>query len=261
MGFCELASALNKNYSACVRVCEQAGGGILCYIGAYVFITYDSYRHFLEDRYVLLAPLVVVAVGIFLFVVGIVGCCATVRESKCGLSTFFILLLMIFSLEVVAALLGYAYRGQVKDKVERTISQVFNEYNGTDSNTASRAIDYVQHQLKCCGVKNYLDWKDRPWFNHTGNNSVPISCCRSNVTHCDGNIKHPGDIYNEGCEAMVEKTVKDILNYVMRVALIYALVQGYILGIKSVRVCVCVRSTYWANRWTITSQNVGGTAA
>ncbi|CAM9990549.1 tetraspanin-3 [Lampetra fluviatilis] len=235
MATCGVVSS--KTFLIFLNLVFWAGGGILCYIGAYVFITYDSYQHFLEDRYALLAPLVVVAVGIFLFVVGIVGCCATVRESKCGLSTFFILLLVIFSLEVVAALLGYAYRGQVKDKVEGTISQVFEEYNGTDSNTASRAIDYVQRQLKCCGVKNYSDWKDRPWFNRTANNSVPVSCCRSNVTHCDGNMKHPGDIYNEGCEALVEKTIKEILNYVMRVALIYAVVQ--LLGMLCACIVIC----------------------
>lgn len=65
----------------------QAAAGILCYIGAYVFITYDDYDHFFEDVYTLIPAVVIIAVGTLLFIIGLIGCCATIRESSCGLAT------------------------------------------------------------------------------------------------------------------------------------------------------------------------------
>lgn len=67
--------------------CLQAAAGILCYIGAYVFITYDDYDHFFEDIYTLIPAVVIIAVGTLLFIIGLIGCCATIRESSCGLAT------------------------------------------------------------------------------------------------------------------------------------------------------------------------------
>ncbi len=66
---------------------SQAAAGILCYIGAYVFITYDDYDHFFEDIYTFIPAMVIIAVGTLLFVIGFIGCCATIRESSCGLVT------------------------------------------------------------------------------------------------------------------------------------------------------------------------------
>lgn len=65
----------------------QAAAGILCYIGAYVFITYDDYDHFFEDVYTLIPAIIIIAVGTLLFIIGLIGCCATIRESSCGLAT------------------------------------------------------------------------------------------------------------------------------------------------------------------------------
>lgn len=65
----------------------QAAAGILCYIGAYVFITYDDYDHFFEDVYTLIPAIIIIVVGTLLFIIGLIGCCATIRESSCGLAT------------------------------------------------------------------------------------------------------------------------------------------------------------------------------
>lgn len=66
---------------------RQAAAGILCYVGAYVFITYDDYDHFFEDVYTLIPAVIIIAAGALLFLIGLIGCCATVRESCCGLTT------------------------------------------------------------------------------------------------------------------------------------------------------------------------------
>lgn len=71
----------------CFLLLSQGAAGILCYVGAYVFITYDDYDHFFEDVYTLFPAVVIIAVGALLFIIGLIGCCATIRESRCGLAT------------------------------------------------------------------------------------------------------------------------------------------------------------------------------
>lgn len=51
-----------------------------------MFITYDDYDHFFEDVYTLIPASIIIAVGTLLFIIGLIGCCATIRESSCGLT-------------------------------------------------------------------------------------------------------------------------------------------------------------------------------
>ncbi|KAF3826154.1 hypothetical protein GH733_006268 [Mirounga leonina] len=92
----------------------QGAAGILCCVAACVFITYDDYGHVFEDEYTLIPAVVIIAVGALLFIVGLIGCCATIRESRRGLAMNVIILLLVVVTEAVAVLLGYVYRAKVE---------------------------------------------------------------------------------------------------------------------------------------------------
>uniref|UniRef100_A0A8C8WDS0 Tetraspanin-3 n=4 Tax=Carnivora TaxID=33554 RepID=A0A8C8WDS0_PANLE len=237
--------------------CEslQGAAGILCYVGAYVFITYDDYDHFFEDVYTLIPAVVIIAVGALLFIIGLIGCCATIRESRCGLATFVIILLLVFVTEVVVVVLGYVYRAKVENEVDRSIQKVYKTYNGTNPDAASRAIDYVQRQLHCCGIHNYSDWENTDWFKETKNQSVPLSCCRETASSCNGSLAHPSDLYAEGCEALVVKKLQEIMMHVIWAALAFAAIQ--LLGMLCACIVLCRRSRDPAYELLIT----GGTYA
>jgi len=253
MGQCGITSS--KTVLVFLNLIFWAAAGILCYVGAYVFITYDDYDHFFEDVYTFIPAVTIIAVGALLFIIGLIGCCATVRESHCGLATFVIILLLVFMTEVAVVVLGYIYRAKVEDEVNGSIRNVYDEYNGTNSDAPSRAIDYVRRQLQCCGIHNYSDWMNTPWFNETKNNSVPISCCKSNTEACTGSLAHPEDLYPEGCEVLVVKKLKEIMMYVIWAALTFAAIQ--MLGMLCACVVLCRRSRDPAYELLIT----GGTYA
>lgn len=86
---------------------------------------------------------------------------------------------------------------QVENEVDRSIQKVYNTYNGTNPDAASRAIDYVQRQLHCCGIHNYSDWENTDWFKETKNQSVPLSCCKETAKSCNGSLANPSDLYAE----------------------------------------------------------------
>ncbi|XP_022368081.1 tetraspanin-3 isoform X1 [Lutra lutra] len=253
MGQCGITSS--KTVLVFLNLIFWGAAGILCYVGAYVFITYDDYDHFFEDVYTLIPAVVIIAVGALLFIIGLIGCCATIRESRCGLATFVIILLLVFVTEVVVVVLGYVYRAKVENEVDRSIQKVYKTYNGTNPDAASRAIDYVQRQLHCCGIHNYSDWENTDWFKETKNQSVPLSCCRESASSCNGSLAHPSDLYAEGCEALVVKKLQEIMMHVIWAALAFAAIQ--LLGMLCACIVLCRRSRDPAYELLIT----GGTYA
>ena len=44
----------------------------------------------------------------------------------------------------------------------------------------------IQHELKCCGTQEYLDWENTTFAEES--NSVPDSCCLSDVEGCGKGI-------------------------------------------------------------------------
>lgn len=253
MGQCGITSS--KTVLVFLNLIFWAAAGILCYIGAYVFITYDDYDHFFEDVYTLIPAVVIIAVGALLFIIGLIGCCATIRESRCGLALFVFILLLVFVTEVAVVVLGYIYRARVEEEVNKSIQKVYEEYNGTNTDAPSRAIDYVQRQLQCCGIHNYSDWRNTTWFKESKNNSVPASCCRPGTSACTGSLARPEDLYQEGCEALVVKKLKEIMMYVIGAASTFALIQ--MLGMLCSCMVLCRRTRDPAYELLIT----GGTYA
>uniref|UniRef100_A0A8C5Q880 Tetraspanin n=1 Tax=Leptobrachium leishanense TaxID=445787 RepID=A0A8C5Q880_9ANUR len=246
MGQCGVISS--KTVLLFLNLIFWAAAGILCYVGAYVFITYDDYDHFFKDVYTLIPGVIILAAGALLFIIGLIGCCATIRESRCGLATFVMILLLVFATEVVVVVLGYIYRAKVEDEVDKSISNVFQQYDGVNPDSASRAIDYVQ-------IHNYSDWEKTPWFIKAKNNSVPLSCCRVKALNCTGSMTRPGDLYSEGCEALVVEKLQQIMMYGIWAALAFAAIQ--LLGMLCACTVLCRRTRDPAYELLIT----GGTYA
>ncbi|XP_035415862.1 tetraspanin-36-like isoform X1 [Cygnus atratus] len=164
----------------------------LSYVGGYVMNTYRSYDNFLQDKHALLPAVIILCVAAVMFIIGLLGCCATFRESRVGLGLFLAIILIIFIAEVSAFVLAFVYREKVKTDVQGTMRSVFEKYDGKNSESA--VVDYLQENLHCCGVKNYSDWTSTQWFNSTGNNSVPLSCCKQNLKNCTGSLDQPQEL-------------------------------------------------------------------
>uniref|UniRef100_A0A8C5TU62 Tetraspanin n=1 Tax=Malurus cyaneus samueli TaxID=2593467 RepID=A0A8C5TU62_9PASS len=169
-----------------------------------------------------------------MFIIGLIGCCATFRESRVGLGLFLAIILVIFIAEVSAFVLGFVYREKVKSDVQDTMRSVFEKYDG--KNPESTVVDYWQEQLRCCGVKNYSDWTTTQWFNSTGNDTVPQSCCQPE-TNCTGRLDQPQKLYTRGCAQELDIRLQSVFSYAMLVILGFAIVKFF--GMLSVCVLTC----------------------
>ncbi|XP_051277445.1 tetraspanin 36 [Dicentrarchus labrax] len=212
-----------------------AAGAALAYVGAYMLRSYDSFDHFIQDKYTLIPAAIIIGVSVVMFIFGLVGCCATLRESKVGLSFFFLIIMLIFAAEVAALVFSFIYRGKISGDLERSMNDVFMKYDGQNAET--RAVDYLQTEMQCCGVRNYTSWSNTTWFT-SHNNTVPLSCCKNHTsTQCTGRLDQPDLLNVEGCEAKLNTFLQGVLGYAMLVILGFAVIKFF--GMLSVCVITC----------------------
>lgn len=79
----------------------------MAYVAAYVIKSYDNFNNFIQDKYTLIPAAIIIGVSVVMFIFGLVGCCATIRESKVGLS--FVSVCVCVCLAVAFSLLNVYY--------------------------------------------------------------------------------------------------------------------------------------------------------
>ncbi|XP_072255660.1 tetraspanin-16 [Pyxicephalus adspersus] len=123
------------------------------------------------------------AVGGFLIVMGFLGCCGAVKESRCMLMTFFIIILVIFIAEIAGAVVVLAFSSLSKIFIEYlgnvTVKYLREDYGRNNDMTA--VWNATMKELKCCGFHGYQDFNNSTYYR--ANNEFPPICC-SNVSPC-----------------------------------------------------------------------------
>nr|XP_003220266.1 PREDICTED: tetraspanin-1 [Anolis carolinensis] len=155
------------------------GGGVLLGIGIWVSVDSSSFLNmfgplsssvlqFVNVGYLL------IAIGAVLFLLGFLGCCGAQKESKCLLMTFFSIVLIIFIVEVAAAVVALVYTSLAETILQGTVTQLLkNEYGkNTDITTVWNA---TMKDLKCCGLSNYTDFNNSYYMSQK--HEYPSYCC------------------------------------------------------------------------------------
>ncbi|KAM4579526.1 tetraspanin 36 [Fundulus diaphanus] len=212
-------------------------GAAFAYVGAYMIKSYDTFESFIQNKQTLIPAAIVIGISVAMFIIGLVGCCSTLRESKCGLGFFFVIIMLIFAAEVTALVFTFIYQGKIGKALEGPMTEVFSKYDGTN-NTESHAVDMLQINLKCCGVYNYTSWLNTTWYKD--NKVIPRSCCK-NQSQCDGNPQKPDLLYQEGCQGKVENFLHSTLTFALLVVLGFAIIKFF--GMLSVCVITCRSSS------------------
>ncbi|WAR01165.1 CD82-like protein [Mya arenaria] len=104
-----------------------------------------------HDQYFKYAAYMLIAFGVFVFLVGFFGCCGAIRGSKCLL-------------------------GLVEKKVDDTLKNSIKEKYSV-STTITEAWDVVQIQLDCCGGLSPEDYTGSKFAERNTTQLIPPSCC------------------------------------------------------------------------------------
>jgi len=208
-------------------------------IGIWLHIAKGSYASVAPSFNFLSATALCIAAGAIVLVVGFFGCCGAIMENPCMLLTYFLLVVIIFVMEIVAGILAFVYRDEVETVLKRELMTGIKEKHILDSGEGMQhAWNRVQRELHCCGVNNYTDWyKSADWPD---DNYVPDSCCLRETTKC-GTQKptRPGEqlFYSKGCFTELKVWLKSHLYIVGVAGITLGVIQ--VLGLVAAMALFC----------------------
>lgn len=184
-------------------------------IGVIFKLEIDSYTKSLDkvDLHFGLAPTLMIIVGAVVLIISFFGCCGAIKESTCMLTTYAIILLTLFILQV--ALGVYAFL-QFKNPNEQFIAEFRQQFeksmhNYESDNEAREFVDLVQYDVKCCGSKGPNDWPQ---------GKVPSSCCPNKPQFCP-----EPSAFQEGCVAKSYDVIHQSIKIVGIVVIVIAAVE------------------------------------
>ncbi|XP_003943358.2 tetraspanin-4 isoform X2 [Saimiri boliviensis] len=205
------------------------GCGVLG-VGIWLAATQGSFATLSSSFPSLSAANLLIVTGTFVMAIGFVGCLGAIKENKCLLLTFFLLLLLVFLLEATIAILFFVYTDKIDRYAQRDLKKGLHLY-GTQGNVGlTNAWSIIQTDFRCCGVSNYTDWFEV--YNAT---RVPDSCCLEFSESCG--LHAPGTWWKAPCYETVKVWLQENLLAVGVFGLCTALVQ--ILGLTFAMTMYC----------------------
>jgi len=117
-------------------------------------------------------PQILMAIGIVVFLIAIIGLYGLIRDSGRLLRLFSILLTIVLIGEFVLSGVAYHMKGNIKEYVLDQMNSTFSVYNKTGYDASTFAWDVLQTENHCCGIHGSKDWQP---FTH--NDELPESCC------------------------------------------------------------------------------------
>ncbi|XP_058013463.1 tetraspanin-4 isoform X8 [Ahaetulla prasina] len=205
------------------------GCGILG-VGIWLAVTQGNFATLSSSFPSLSAANLLIITGTFVMIIGFVGCIGAIKENKCLLLSFFIMLLIIFVLELTVVILFFVYTDKIDKYAQRDLKKGLHLY-GTDGNIGlTNAWSIIQTDFRCCGVSNYTDW-----FEVYNTTRVPDSCCLEFSENCG--LHSPGTWWKAPCYETVKLWLQENLLAVGIFGLCTALVQ--ILGLTFAMTMYC----------------------
>ncbi|KAF3686773.1 Tetraspanin-18 [Channa argus] len=180
------------------------GGSFLLGVGVWVLVDPMGFREIVAANPLLFTGVyVILAMGSMLFLLGFLGCCGAIRENKCLLLLFFMLILFIFLAELAAAILAFLFREHLtREYFTRELKRHYQGHNNTDVFTST--WNAIMTTFDCCGISGPEDFEESLFRLLNPNKIVPEACCQRNSFPGDVNVEQcvSGSVafrHNKGC--------------------------------------------------------------
>ncbi|XP_046437640.1 tetraspanin-9-like [Daphnia pulex] len=154
------------------------GGIVVMAVGIWTCVDHAYMEQLLGTNLYMSAAYILIATGVVVILISFLGCLGAVKEIKCMLLTYFIVMFGIFVTMLVGGILGYAFRSNVAVSMRTRMYSSLGEYGV--NRVVTDAWDFTQSKLRCCGVEGfdgYRIWRTEN-RNFNSNSQVPLSCCQ-----------------------------------------------------------------------------------
>ncbi|XP_072347422.1 tetraspanin-1-like isoform X1 [Scyliorhinus torazame] len=214
-----------------------AGGAILG-VGIWVKVDAGSFIDILAKAAPQLKQIVnvgylCIALGAFLLVIGFLGCYGAVKENKCMLMIFFIIILLIFIAQVAGAVVILAFSGLADVFISYiqvwAVNSIKKDYGQVSDITT--IWDTVMKEFKCCGFNSYKDFANSSSYYLTS--KYPDDCCRTpypcSLTGIDHNVP--------GCYSQLLNFLKSHTKILGIVALVICILEMGAMAASMILYC------------------------
>ncbi|XP_063333328.1 tetraspanin 34a [Pelmatolapia mariae] len=221
-------------------------GAVILGVGIWVQVDSNSFLDILDEvedasslSQLVNVSYLLIAVGAVLLVIGFLGCCGAIRESKCMLLTFFSIVLIIFLIEVAGAIVLFVFKdvaGELLQELEKNVQKtIVNNYGKNEKLTS--VWNNTMEELKCCGYRNYTDFTDSPFYNNGGKGLYPTPCCNSTISTdtCNENTAKKANI--DGCFDKLLQLIEDNALVIAGVAMGIAALEIAAMVVSMVLYC------------------------
>ncbi|XP_007901947.2 tetraspanin-8 [Callorhinchus milii] len=168
-----------------------------------------------------------IGIGAIIMVLGFLGCCGAIKESKCMLLLFFIGLFLILALQITAGVLGAVYKSETESKLNDSLHALVPL--NTQSEEIKTEIELMQEKFKCCGLLNgYKDW---------GSKLVPESC-KCDIQSSSECIKTPdGSYWSKTCSVKIAEVLE--ANQMIIIGVAFGLLAVELFGLIFSMILYC----------------------
>ena len=95
------------------------------------------------------AVYIFIAIAIFVIILAFFGCCGAIKENKCMLSTYFVLILLMFIMIIVGVIMGYtATLHAVEGALEKTMKNFKDDASDPHMTVKERTVTDAWNQLQ-----------------------------------------------------------------------------------------------------------------
>ncbi|KAJ8790850.1 hypothetical protein J1605_020944 [Eschrichtius robustus] len=171
-------------------------------VGIWLSVSQGNFATFSPSFPSLSAANLVIAIGTIVMVTGFLGCLGAIKENRCLLLSFFIVLLVILLAELILITLFFVYMDKVNENARKDLKEGLLLYNSENNVGLKNAWNIIQAEMRCCGVTDYTDW-----YPVLGENTVPDRCCMENSQGCGRNSSAP--VWRTGCYEKVKTWFDD----------------------------------------------------
>nr|XP_012421333.1 PREDICTED: tetraspanin-6 [Odobenus rosmarus divergens] len=149
-------------------------GVILLAVGIWGKVSLENYFSLLNEK-ATNVPFVLIGTGTVIILLGTFGCFATCRASAWMLKLYAMFLTLIFLVELVAAIVGFVFRHEIKNSFKNNYEKILKQYNST-GDYRSDAVDKIQTNYysekgfpkSCCKLENCSPQRDADKVNNEG---------------------------------------------------------------------------------------------
>ncbi|XP_026996152.2 leukocyte antigen CD37 [Tachysurus fulvidraco] len=177
--------------------------------------------------------------GSVTLLLGFFGSLGALKEAKCMLATYFILLNLLLAAQIIGTVLLFTQRGVFESTLQLHVVDFMQSFNKNDSSRQpfKDSLDFIQRKAHCCGWTGKDDWNVLPCTCYYINATVNVTYENVNSCPCEPFSNYTCLVYEQTCKHIF----KDWLDtHIM-------IIFGVVLALAVVEICGTILSMYLYN--------------